>query len=152
MTLKDKVAAVALAETGCQRARDDAEASLARLKSEFRRGATPVRIVVSGLALGFASGIATPGGAASAGGKFVSGPLFSLILDSVLPGVLAGITAASSASSEIEQAADTAVEEAVEEAGQPPREPIAEPAAQAVPAKPKRKRTPKGPRRDRADA
>ncbi len=118
MILKDKIVAVALAETQCRRAQEEAHAARAQLKAEIRRGATPVRIVVSGLALGFASGMTTVSGAASAGGKFLAGPLFSLVMDSVIPGVLAGFTAAASASSEIDEAADVAVEEALNEAAQ----------------------------------
>lgn len=145
MTFKDKIAAVALAEAQCQQARDQSVAALATLKAEVRRGATPVRILVSGLALGFASGLTTSGGAASAGGKLLTGPLFSLVMESVLPGLLAGITAAASASAEIDQAAETAVDEAVEEAIV-----SAEPADEVVPVRPKRQR--RKPRRDAAQA
>ena len=145
MSFKLKIAAVALAEADCRRVRDDADASLARLKYEFRRTATPVRIVVSGLALGFASGIGTSGAAAAANGKLVSGPIFSLLLETVVPGLLAGITAAATASSEVQDAAVEAVDEAIDDAQ-------AEPVEAVVAAKPKRKRKPKGTRRDRADA
>lgn len=145
MTIKDKVAAVALAEADSRRARDDANASLARLKSELRRGATPVRIVVSGLTLGFASGLATPVGAAAAGGKFVSGPLFSMLLDTVVPGLLAGITSTATGSVEAQDGADGTVDEASDEV---PSEPVEE----VAPAKPKRKRKPRGPAGGRADA
>lgn len=99
-TLDRKIAAVQLAEAECLRQRADADAAWHHLKGEVRRTATPVRIVVSGLALGFASGITTSGGAAAAGGKFISGPVFSMLLDTVVPGLLAGITAAATSAAE----------------------------------------------------
>ena len=135
MSLKDKIAAVAAAEARYGQVRDEADAAVGQLKAEVRRGATPVRIVVSGLALGFASGITPAGGAAAAGGKFITGPLFSLVMDSVIPGVLAGFTAAASASEEIEEAAEVAVDEAIDEATESAGEDT-----QAPPARPKRKR------------
>ena len=143
--LEQKIAAVQLAEAECARQRADAHEAWHHLQDEIKRTATPVRIVVSGLALGFASGAATSGVAAAANGKLVSGPIFSMLMDTVVPGLLAGITAAATASSEVEDAADEAVDEAIEEAQ-------AEPEEEAAPAKPKRKRKPRGPRRERADA
>lgn len=108
MSLADKVAAVAHCETLCLQQRAAADASLAHLKSEFRRGATPLRIVLSGFSLGVATGVGVPGtGAlASAGGRFVTGPLFSLVLESVLPGLLAGFTAAATAEADPPHVAD----------------------------------------------
>ena len=143
--LEQKIAAVQLAEAECARQRAQAHEAWHHLQDEIKRTATPVRIVVSGLALGFASGAATSGVAAAANGKLVSGPIFSMLMDTVVPGLLAGITAAATASSEVEDAADEAVDEAIEEAQ-------AEPEEEAAPAKPKRKRKPRGPRRERADA
>ncbi|MBP6597113.1 MAG: hypothetical protein KA187_00540 [Arenimonas sp.] len=108
MSLADKVAAVARCETLCLQQRATADAALAHLKTEFRRGATPLRIVLSGFSLGVAAGVGVPGtGAlASAGGRFVTGPLFSLVLESVLPGLLAGVTAAATAEAEGANTAD----------------------------------------------
>ncbi len=143
--LEDKIAAVQQAEAECARQRSDAHEAWHHLQDEFKRTATPVRIVVSGLALGFTSGMATSGVAAAANGKLVSGPIFSMLMDTVVPGLLAGITAAATASSEVEDAADEAVAEAIEEVQD-------EPAAAQAPAKPKRKRKPRAPRRDPADA
>lgn len=93
MTLGEKIAAVANAEARCQQQRDEADRTLAHLKSELRRTATPVRIVVSGLAVGFAAGMRKPGSDGGAG-SLLSGPLFSMVVESVLPGLLAGVTAA----------------------------------------------------------
>lgn len=104
MKLADKQAAVLAAELRCEGQRLHAQQSLDTLKSEFRRSATPGRIVVSGLALGFVSGLRAPGTGAvsSLGGQLLSGPLFSMLLESVLPGLLAGITAAAAAQAEEE--------------------------------------------------
>ncbi|MCX7034692.1 MAG: hypothetical protein NT046_12140 [Arenimonas sp.] len=143
--LEEKIAAVQQAEHDCARQRAEAHAAWHHMHAEIRRTATPVRIVVSGLALGFASGAATSGVAAAANGKLISGPIFSMLMDTVVPGLLAGITAAATASGEVQEAAGEAVEEAIDE-GQ------AEPAEEAAPAKPRRKRKPRGPRRERADA
>jgi hypothetical protein len=100
--LADKQAAVLAAELRCEGQRLHAQQSLDTLKSEFRRSATPGRIVVSGLALGFVSGLRAPGTGAmsSLGGQLLGGPLFSMLLESVLPGLLAGVTAAATAQSE----------------------------------------------------
>jgi len=92
--LDEKVAAVEQAEAECNRQRLDADAAWNQLKSEVRRTATPVRIVVSGLVLGFASGMTTARAAGAASGKLLTGPIFSLLLDTVLPAALAGFTAA----------------------------------------------------------
>ena len=142
--LEENIAAVQQAEADCARQRSDAHQAWHHLQDEFRRTATPVRIVVSGLAVGFASGMATSGVAAAANGKLVSGPIFSMLIDTVVPGLLAGITAAATASSEVEAAADEAVEEAIDDVQDAP--------VHEAPAKPKRKRKPRAPRRDPADA
>ena len=80
MSLADKLAAVQRAEQACIDQRAAATGSLDRLKSELRRGATPVRIVVSGFALGVASGFSAPtvGAAAGVGSRLASGPIFSM--------------------------------------------------------------------------
>ncbi|GAB2498136.1 hypothetical protein [Arenimonas alkanexedens] len=96
MSLNAKIAAVMLAEQACLDQRAAASASLGHLKSEIQRSATPVRIVVSGFALGVVSGFSAPalGAAGAAGGRLASGPIFSMLLDTVVPGLLAGLTAA----------------------------------------------------------
>lgn len=108
MSLDDKVAAVARCEQACLAQRESARASLQHLKGELRRSATPMRIVLSGFSLGVATGVGVPGtgAVASAGGRFVTGPLFSMVLESVLPGLLAGFTAEAEAASADEPAAD----------------------------------------------
>lgn len=108
MSLADKIVAAQRAEQACIDQRAAAAASLERLKSEIHRGATPVRIVVSGFALGVASGFSAPavGAAGAAGGRLVSGPLFSMLLETVLPGLLAGLTAAATAAGENEEDGD----------------------------------------------
>jgi hypothetical protein len=115
--LEAKIAAVQRAEADCARQRAEADAAWHRLKGEVRRTATPVRIVVSGLALGFASGITTSGGAAAAGGKFLSGPVFSMLLDTVVPGLLAGITAAATSAGEQDEGEEAEAAEPEEDGG-----------------------------------
>jgi hypothetical protein len=140
--LSEKQACVDAAELRCEGQRQQAQQALDTLKSEVRRSATPARIVVSGLALGFASGLSAPrGGAASLSGRFLSGPVFSMLFDTLLPGLMAGITAAATAEQVVEdtatEAAEGAVAHAVEEAvAEQPAE-VAEP---AVPAKPRRRK------------
>lgn len=116
MKLADKQAAVLAAELRCEGQRLHAQQSLDTLKSEFRRSATPGRIVVSGLALGFVSGLRAPGTGAvsSLGGQLLSGPLFSMLLESVLPGLLAGITAAAAAQAEEEPGDEAPTDDATE--------------------------------------
>lgn len=95
MSLAAKIAAAQAAEQGCEAWRTRIVESRARLGDEFKRTATPVRIVVSGLALGFAVGLKPKSdGQPSLAGKFLGGPVFSMVLEAVLPGLLAGITAA----------------------------------------------------------
>lgn len=141
MKLSEKQAAVLAAELRCEGQRLVAQQSLDALKSEARRSATPTRIVVSGLALGFASGISAPRGAGAAlSGRFLSGPVFSMLFESLLPGLMAGITAAATAEQGVEEAAGEsdaadaaeAVEEIAEEEG--------EDAEAIAPAPPRRRR------------
>lgn len=141
MTLAEKQAAVLAAELRCEGQRLHAQQSLDTLKSEFRRSATPARIVVSGLALGFASGIAAPRGAAAAvSGRFLSGPVFSMLFDSLLPGLMAGITAAATAEDEVEDTVPDAVQDAAEAAVDEAVEEVAGTPAEAAPARPRRRR------------
>lgn len=125
MSLADKIAAAARAEQACIDQRAAAAASLAHLKSELRRSATPVRIVVSGFALGVASGVSAPavGAAAGVGGRLASGPIFSMLMDTVVPGLLAGITAAATATGEDQDETDVeASEEEAADAAERPAE------------------------------
>lgn len=91
MSLAAKRAAAEAAEATCVQARADAVAALHHVHDEILRSATPVRIVVSGLALGFVAGRAAP--AAGAGARVLGGPLFELASQTLLPGLLAGVTA-----------------------------------------------------------
>lgn len=93
MTLADKIAAVAAAEADCERRREAIDAAHLQLASELRRVATPGRIVVSGLALGFATGLREPAAGPSLAGKVLGGPVFSMVAEAVLPGLVAGIMA-----------------------------------------------------------
>lgn len=91
MSLAAKRAAAEAAEATCVQARADAVAALHHVRDETLRSATPARIVVAGLALGFVAGRAAP--AAGAGARALGGPLFELATQTVLPGLLAGVTA-----------------------------------------------------------
>lgn len=140
MSLADKQAAVLAAELRCEGQRVHAQEMLGKLGAEFRRSATPLRIVVSGLTLGFVSGLRAPGAGpiTSLGGQLISGPLMSLLTESVLPGLLAGVTAAATAAVEPdeEDGAAEAEAEAVEPEVEAEVEPDPEPEAEA----PKRRR------------
>lgn len=123
MSLADKQAAVLAAELRCEGQRVHAQEMLGRLGAEFRRSATPLRIVVSGLTLGFVSGLRAPGAGpiTSLGGQLISGPLMSLLTESVLPGLLAGVTAAATAA--VETGAEGGAADAEAEAAAPEVEP-----------------------------
>lgn len=146
MSLAEKEAAVRAAELRCEGQRQAAQDALGQLKSEFRRSATPVRIVVSGLALGFASGLRTPGSGpiASLGGQLLSGPLMSLVMESVLPGLLAGVTAAATADDATDETPDETTAEAEADAE-------AEEGVEAV-EEPASKPRPRRRRKNRVDA
>jgi hypothetical protein len=140
MTLDEKIAAVVNAEARCQQQRDEADRTLAHLKSELRRTATPVRIVVSGLAVGFAAGLRKPGGDGGAG-SLLSGPLFSMVVESVLPGLLAGVTAAVTGAVQDEAEDEEQDETAADSTPPEPRAPgPAEPQAAAETTPPPRKK------------
>jgi len=109
--LDEKIAAVQQAEAECNRQRLDADVGWNRLKSEVRRTATPVRIVVSGLVLGFASGMTTAKAAGAASGKLLVGPIFSMLIDTVLPAALAGFTAARGEGEDAEDEDEATVED-----------------------------------------
>jgi len=93
VTLADKLAAVAAAEAECERRRDAIVSARDGLAAQARRVATPGRIVVSGLALGFAAGLREPSAGPSLAGKVFGGPVFSMVAETVLPGLVAGIMA-----------------------------------------------------------
>ena len=153
MSLADKQAAVAAAELRCEGQRQHVQDARDRLASEFRRSATPLRIVVSGLALGFASGLRRTGTGpiSSLGGQLV-GPLTSLLMESVLPGLMAGVTAAAVAEEETGPAVAAAVEDvATEVATDVATEVAADTAASEQAVAPPRPR-PRRRRKPRADA
>ena len=114
--LEQKIAAVVAAEQACDAQRADAGTAWQRLKWEVRRSATPGRIVVSGLVLGFASGFTSARATGEAGSKLLAGPIFSMLLDTVVPGVLAGLTAAATGAGEDEDEDDTDAEATEDEA------------------------------------
>jgi hypothetical protein len=125
MNLRDRLAAVNEAETHCVERRLQISDTREHLRHELHRSATPTRVIVSGVALGFAVGLKEPkGDHQSLAGKVLGGPVFSMVLEAVLPGLLAGITAAAGLQSseeeelhedisEDEAAQDAAAEEAL---------------------------------------
>lgn len=102
MNLAEKIAAAQAAEADCDAWRERIAQSRAHLGDELRRTATPGRIVFSGLALGAAFGLKAPSEGPSLAGKFLGGPVFSMVLEAVLPGLVAGITAAAGLQAEEE--------------------------------------------------
>lgn len=96
LRLDEKVLYVAAAEAACVQARVAAQDARTLVIGELRRVATPLRIVVSGLVVGVFSGLhvsRVAGKAADARGGTVTGPLFSLVMETVLPSLMAGLTA-----------------------------------------------------------
>lgn len=154
MSLADKQAAVLAAEQRCEDQRLRAQAALDTLGSEFRRSATPLRIVTSGLVLGFASGLRAPPGAGAVtglGGQLLGGPLLSFLTESVLPGLMAGVTAAASAEAvveadvgaTVEATVEAAVEAGVESGVEAVVESVPDPAPAAAPKKRRRRKKPR---------
>lgn len=115
MNLAAKIAAAQAAEADCAAWRERIAQSRTHVGDELRRTATPGRIVVSGLALGFAFGLKPPSEGPSLAGKFLSGPVFSMVLEAVLPGLIAGITAAAGLQAEEEATDEVADEESTED-------------------------------------
>lgn len=142
MSLAEKQAAVLAAELRCEGQREHARDMLGRLGAEVKRSATPLRIVVSGLALGFASGLRAPGAGpiTTLGGQLISGPLMSLLTESVLPGLLAGVTAAATAATEGAEDAPADESDAAEDASPAGTDPGPEESADAEPEAPRRRR------------
>jgi len=104
--LQQKIDAVMAAEAACNRQRSGANDAWQHLKWEVKRSATPGRIVVSGLVLGFASGFTSARQTGAAGSSLLSGPIFSMLLETVVPGLLAGLTAAAAGVGEDEEDSD----------------------------------------------
>lgn len=115
MSLAAKIAAAQAAEAECQRRREAIAEARAHLAAEVKRTATPGRIVLSGLALGFAVGFREPKAGPSLAGKVLGGPLFSMVLEAVLPGIVAGITAAAGLQEPNEDAETEDAEEPADE-------------------------------------
>ena len=118
LRLDEKVLWVAAAEAACVQARVQAQDSRTRLVGELRRVATPLRIVVSGLAVGAFAGYQVPrmaGKAVPASGGTLTGSLFSLVMETVMPAIMAGLTAGQVAGEEVENAAGDVAEEVADQ-------------------------------------
>ncbi|HLS84165.1 MAG TPA: hypothetical protein VK016_05845 [Arenimonas sp.] len=99
MRLSAARAAVAAAEAEYARARARAEAGWAGLRAELERAATPGRVLVGGLGLGFVAGKTGP---EAVGTARLAGPMFDLLSQSLLPGLIAGLAAAGAEAGEDE--------------------------------------------------
>jgi hypothetical protein len=119
LRLDEQVLYVAAAEAACVQARVMAQDSRTRAVKELRRVATPLRIVVSGLVVGAFTGLHVSrlsGKAVEARvGGTVTGPLFSLVMETVLPSLMAGLTAGQVAGEEVEAAAGDVAEEVADQ-------------------------------------
>ncbi len=97
MSIKQKLAIVAAAESDCALRLASVHAGWRGLKRKTKIAATPPRIVVSGLALGFLGGLGTSGGSNSDSsliGKLISG-LAQSGVTSAVAAMSAGMAAAS---------------------------------------------------------
>ncbi len=97
MSIKQKLAIVAAAEADCALRLATVHAAWRGLKRKTEIAATPPRIVVSGLALGFLGGLGTSGGSGSSSslvGKLVAGLVESGVTSAVAA-LSAGMAAAS---------------------------------------------------------
>lgn len=148
MSLADKEAAVLAAELRCEGQRQHAKDTLGHLKSEFRRGATPLRIVLSGLGLGFVSGLRSPGAGAGGISKLLGGPVMSLVMETVLPSLLASVTAAAAVEEKLDEAPVVTVEPEAVETAAGESEVVEVEAEEDIAPKPRRRRR----RKKRVDA
>jgi hypothetical protein len=118
LRLDEKALYVAAAEAACVQARVQAQDARTHAVGELRRVATPLRIVVSGLAVGVFAGYQVPrmaGRAAPAQGGSLTSSLLSLVMETVLPAVMAGLTAGQVAGDEVEEAADEVADEVADQ-------------------------------------
>lgn len=118
LRLDEKALYVSAAEAACVQARVQAQDSRTRVVGELRRVATPLRIVVAGLAVGAFAGYQVPrlgGKAAPAEGGSLTSSLLSLLMETVVPAVMAGLTAGQVAGDEVEEAAEEVAEEVADQ-------------------------------------
>jgi hypothetical protein len=118
LRLDEKVLYVAAAEAACVQARVQAQDARTHALKELRRVATPLRIVVSGVALGAFAGLHVPrvaGSAVQSRGGTITAPLFSLVMETVLPSLMAGLTAGQVAGEEVENVAGDVAEEVADQ-------------------------------------
>ena len=126
MSLSAALAAARAAEAAFEAAHARAGEAGTALADELRRAATPGRVVVGGLGLGFVAGRSGPGLAGSLAGasKFAAGPLFELATNALLPALMAGLAAAQAA--EGEDADGEAIDETADAGDDDGREAAAE--------------------------
>ncbi|MEO5596927.1 MAG: hypothetical protein ABIQ97_07250 [Lysobacteraceae bacterium] len=97
MSIKQKLAIVAAAESDCALRLATVHAGWRGLKSKTKIAATPPRIVVSGLALGFLGGLGTSGGSNS--DSSLIGKLFAGLAHSGVTSAVAAVSAGMAAAS-----------------------------------------------------
>ncbi|MEP6908716.1 MAG: hypothetical protein ABI858_12165 [Pseudoxanthomonas sp.] len=97
MSIKKKLAIVAAAESDCALRRATVGAAWRGLKQKTEIAATPPRIVIAGLALGFLGGLGTSGGSNS--GSPLIGKLISGLVESGVTSAVAALSAGMAAAS-----------------------------------------------------
>ena len=103
MSIAEKLAVVSQTETDCVVRTAAARAAWRGFTMQFRRAATPGRVVIGGLVSGFLSGIRK-----TSGGPGVADRLATTVLQSVIATVGAGLTAGAAAEAAARPAASAA--------------------------------------------
>lgn len=113
MSLSRALANARAAEAAFEAAHAGATEAGTRLAGELRRAATPGRVLVGGLGLGFVAGRSGPGlaGGLAGASKFAAGPLFELATQALLPALMAGLAAAQAAADDEAAGLDDAAPE-----------------------------------------
>lgn len=97
MSIQQKLAIVAAAESDCALRRATVSAAWRGLKKKTEVAATPPRIIISGLALGFLGGLSTAGNSNS--GTPLVGKLISGLVESGVTSAIAALSAGMAAAS-----------------------------------------------------
>lgn len=113
MSLSRALADARAAKAAFEAAHAGATEAGTRLAGELRRAATPGRVLVGGLGLGFVAGRSGPGlaGGLAGASKFAAGPLFELATQALLPALMAGLAAAQAAADDEAAGLDEAAPE-----------------------------------------
>lgn len=109
MSIAEKLAVVAHAETDCVVHSAQARAARRGFTLQFQHAATPTRVVVGGLISGFVAGIRK-----SSGGPGIADRLLTTVLQSVIATLGAGATAGAAAEAAARPAASAAASAAAQ--------------------------------------